>query len=533
MKRKFLFNLLILTALLIATFFVSYQIKYSNEVVPAEITKFAGDWPMANHDYANTRNYTGGSIDAKSVSKLGLSWSLPITGISEWGAATTNPLILGNTVYFQDLKSNIYSVDLTNGKLNWKKDFNLDIAGPNGLSIGWGKIFAQKGHYDLMALDMNGREIWTQTLSKNPSVGIDVQPSVYDHLVYTSTVPGVNNETFYQGGSMGIIYALDERTGTVRWSFNTIDSTSIWGNNKVNSGGGAWYPPAIDAVNKVTYWGIGNPGPWPGTKDFPNGTSRPGPNLYTSSLIALDQKSGNLKWYNQIAPHDLFDYDFQASPILANLSVDGKMTDVVIGAGKMGKVVAMDRNTGKTLWSTPVGIHMNDNLTKLPAGVTSVSPSPLGGVETMMAYAQGVVYVPVVDMTVQYTPSGFVATSFNLGVGRGELVAIDASTGKILWANKLDSINVGAATVVNGVVFTSTLNGKIYAFEGKSGRTLWQYQAPAGINGWPAVAGDTIIFPAGMGKKPVLLAFKIGANAKSGEVPAASSAPAAGKGFKQ
>ncbi len=530
--NKFLFKLLTVLLFLTGILFLISKVIYLAQIVPDEIAKNTTGWPMANYDYANTRAYKFPGIHSSNISSLGLSWSLPITGVSEWGAATTNPLILGNTVYLQDLKSNIYSVDLSSGKLNWRKDVNMDIAGPNGLSVGWGKIFAQKGHYDLMALDMKGRELWTQKLSTNPNVGIDVQPSAYDHLIYTSTVPGVNNQTFYRGGSVGTIYALNEATGRVKWSFDTIDSKDIWGNAQVNSGGGAWYPPAIDLANKIMYWGIGNPAPWPGTKDFPNGTSRPGPNLYTNSIVALDHLTGSLKWYNQVAPHDLFDYDFQASPILTNLTIAGKATDVVIGAGKMGKVVAMDRNTGKTLWTTPVGVHLNDNLKTLPPGITSVSPSPLGGVETMMAYANGIVFVPVVDMTVQYTPTGFVATSFNLAAGKGELVAINAATGKVVWVNKFGSMNVGAATVVNDLVFTSTLDGNIYAFDAKSGKKMWQYQAPAGINGWPAVSEDTIIFPAGMGKNPVLLAFKVGASGSTA-APEKTSAPAAGKGFQQ
>lgn len=527
MFKKFLIFLIVIGALVL----VGVGVYYKTNVVPPEVTKYASGWPMANHDYANTREYLGQGIDSANVSKLGLAWSLPITGISEWGAATTNPLILGSTVYFQDLKSNIYSVDLSSGKLNWMKTYNQDIAGPNGLAVGWGKIFAQVGHYNLAGLTMNGVQLWSKALAAN-NTGIDVQPSLYDHTVYTSSVPGVNNEKFYLGGNVGTIYAVDELTGKVKWSFDTVDSKDVWGNAAVNSGGGAWYPPAIDLARNAMYWGIGNPGPFPGTKDFPNGSSRPGNNLYTSSMIALNPASGRLLWYNQVAPHDLFDYDFEASPILTSINLNGKMTDVAIGAGKMGKVVAMDRDSGKTVWTTLVGTHLNDNLKTLPPGVTEVSPSPLGGVETMMAYSDGVVYVPVVDMTVQYTPSEFVAKSFNLAAGKGELIAINATSGKILWTKKLDSLDVGAATVVNDLVFTSTFNGKIYAFNKKTGDIVWTYQAPGGINGWPAVSGDMILFPVGQGKNPVLLAFKIGAKAAAPVAPQMVT-PAPGKGFQQ
>jgi len=492
------------------------------------ITEIISDWPTANQNFSNTRAAVGSGINSSTVAKLAPSWLLPIVGISEWGAATTNPIVVGNIVYFQDLESNIYAVDFTTGKQLWMKKYNLPITGPNGVAIENGKIFAQKGHYDIVALDLNGNEVWDKKLSDNLNIGVDVQLIAYQNVVYASTVPGITNINFYKGGSIGVIYALDAATGATKWSFDTIDTTDIWGNAKVNSGGGAWYPPAIDPRTNMMFWGIGNPAPWPGTPEFPNGSSRPGPNLYTSSMVALNMMDGKLTWYNQVSPHDLFDYDFEVSPILA--TVDGK--EIVIGAGKMGKVVAFDRKNGKTIWSTPVGDHLNDNLTKLPPGITKVSPSPLGGVETNLAYSDGIVFAPLNNMTVNYTPTEFVASTFNLALGKGELVALNATTGKILWSNKFNSLDVGAATVVNDLVFTATYDGMIYAFEVKTGKELWTYKAPGGINGWPAVKADTIIFPVGLGKTPQLLAFKIGGTLKTSVAPTLPPAQP-GKGFQQ
>jgi glucose dehydrogenase len=374
---------------------------------------------------------------------------------------------------------------------------------------------------------MKGNELWSTNLSSSSNIGIDIQTTAYGGMVFVSTVPGVSNSNFYKGGSTGIIYALDGKTGKILWSFDTVDSRDIWGNPAVNSGGGAWYPPGIDTVENIMYWGTGNPAPWPGTVEFPNGSSRPGPNLYTNSMIALNQINGDLLWYKQVLPHDLFDYDLQASPILATLDINGLKTDIVIGAGKMGRVFAFERKTGKIIWTTPVGEHLNDELKELAEGTTRVSPGPLGGVETCMAFSDGIIFVPVVNMVVEYTPSEFVAKSFNFADAKGEIVALDAATGKVLWDNKMDSLNVGAATVVNDLVFTSTFNGKIFAFNKKTGEKIWEFQAPGGINGWPAVSGDTIIFPVGMGKEPALIAFKTGAaTVKS----TGTTAPAGGEG---
>lgn len=500
--------------------------------IPMEVQRFAGNWPTANQNYSNTRAVEDSKIGVTNVAGLGLSWSLPIKGISEWGGATTNPVVMGNTAYFQDLKSNVYAVDAKTGKQLWIKEYALDSEGPNGVAVGCDRIFAIKGHFDVVALNMKGNELWSARLTNSDNAGLDIQPVVYGGMVFVSTVPGVSNQNFYKGGNSGVIYALDVRTGKVRWSFDTVDTKDIWGNALVNSGGGAWYPPAVDAKRGLMFWGVGNAAPWPGTKDFPNGTSRPGNNLYSSSIVALDVNTGKLKWYNQVAPHDLFDYDFQISPILATVTIGGVKKDVVIGAGKMGKVVAFDRATGATLWGVKVGTHKNDELTALPAGETEVSPGPLGGVETNMAYSNGIVYVPVVDMTVKYTPSEFVASSFNFGAAKGELVALDAATGQVRWSYAFDTLNVGAATVVGDLVFTATYNGKIYAFNKANGQKVWEYVASGGINSWPAVSGDTIIWPIGLGKTPELLGLKVGGVVQT-PVPQTSSAVVPGKGFQQ
>ncbi|HIC29619.1 MAG TPA: hypothetical protein EYO85_09325, partial [Rhodospirillales bacterium] len=289
-------------------------------------------------------------------------------------------------------------------------------------------------------------------------------------------------------------------------------------------GGGVWYPPAFDMDRGITYWGIGNPAPWPGTEEFPNGTSRPGPNLYTSSVVALNIKSGKLKWYNQVKPHDLFDHDFQLSPILVTAEVDGMDRDIVIGGGKTGTVAAFDADSGRKFWETKVGVHENSDLTSVPQVVSyekpwggpgkpiRVFPGHYGGVETPMAYADGIVYAPVVNLGAWVTPTW--SESLEFSEGTGEMVALNVGNGSVLWSTQFDSMVFGAATVVNDLVFTSTFDGMIYALNRETGKEVWSYQAPAGINAWPAVAGDTIIFPAGveigMGQ-PVLIAFRIGA----------------------
>ncbi len=494
----------------------------SDKAIPPEAAQYSKDWPLPNKDYSNTRATKDSSINSGNVKDLGVGWSFPIPGVGAYGGAASTPLILGNTVYFQDLKANVFALDLQNGKAKWSKMYDISaVVGPNGPAVAYGKVFVAKDLYSMVALDINsGEELWSTKLSDVKTTGIDIQPTAYDGLIYTSTVPGTA-DIFYAPGGIGVIYALDQKDGSVKWNFSTVDSPDLWGHPEVNSGGGCWYTPSIDLATGIMYWGIANPAPFPGTEQWPSGSSRPGPNLYTDSMMALEHRTGMMSWYKQVLQHDLFDYDFQIAPILASAKINGKQQDIVIGAGKMGRVYAFNRGTGEILWSANVGEHNgNDQLDRLPPGTTKVIPSALGGVETPMAYSDGIVYVPVVDLPMDWTPTKLDFSSVNFSSSKGELAAIDASTGKTLWNKVFDSLNVGGATVVNDLVFTATYGGNIYAFKKDTGEQLFQYKAPAGINAWPAVAGDTIIWPAGVGGTPMLVALKIGAK----DVPASSPA---------
>src|SRR5262249_60641922 len=112
----------------------------------------------------------------------------------------------------------------------------------------------------------------------------------------------------------GVVYALDAGTGKELWSFSTVKGGGpLWGDPKRNSGGGLWYPPAVDSHGRV-FLGVGNPGPYPLSTNDPNARSRPGANLYTDSLVALDGATGRLLWYRQGTPPDLHDHDLPASP---------------------------------------------------------------------------------------------------------------------------------------------------------------------------------------------------------------------------
>ena len=482
-------------------------------MIPPEVAVNAKDWPLPNKDYENTRATFDSEISSENVVNLVTAWSFPIPGIGAYGAASSNPIIMGDKVYFQDLRCNVFALDLETGEPLWSKLYNVsEVVGPNGPAVGLGKVFVAKDLYNVTALDAEtGEEIWSTRLSNVTTTGIDIQPVVYDGLVYVSTVPGTG-DVFYAPGGIGMIYALDAETGKVVWSFSTVDSPDLWGHPEINSGGGSWYPPAIDVEAGITFWGIGNPAPFPGTEEWPSGTSRPGPNLYTDSIVALDHTTGEMIWFSQVVAHDLFDHDFQISPILADLMARGAEQKVVFGAGKMGKVYAFNRSSGEILWSTVVGEYDETaQLDVLPNETTRIYPGVLGGVETPMAYSDGILFVPVVNMFTDWTPASLDPSTIDFNNGTGELLAIDAATGKILWIKLFDTMALGGATVINDLVFTAEYDGTIHAFKVDSGEELFVDKAPAGINGWPAVANDTIVWPAGDGDEPSLIALRLGA----------------------
>ena len=230
---------------------------------------------------------------------------------------------------------------------------------------------------------------------------------------------------------------------------------------------------------------------------------------YTDSLLVLDARTGRLLWHDQVTPHDVRDYDFEATPILATAGG----TDLVFGAGKAGRVIAWDRGTRRRLWSVEVGLHRND-VGPLPRRRVTVCPGLLGGVETPMAYADGRLYVPVVDLC---GPGSAVTqqqlTSVDPARGRGRLVALDAKTGKTVWERLLPSPDFGCAAVANDVVFTSTYDGTVYALRGRDGAILWRTRMATGVNACPSVAGDVLLVGAGVrrssGAPAELVAFDL------------------------
>jgi outer membrane protein assembly factor BamB len=477
----------------------------------AEAPKFEGTgYPGV--DAANSREAKG-EIDSSNVNELEEAWTVPLTAQSSYGAHAASPVILNGVVYSQDLESDVQAIDLESGEVLWEKRYDEVSQGPNGVVVADGQVFGATAR-EAFALDQEtGKEVWREQLTVAPSgEGIDMAPSYEDGLVYVSTVPLTATE-LYPGGGVGTLHALDAKTGEKKWHFDTVPK-DLWGNKKVNSGGGLWQPPSFDGKGSI-YFGTGNPAPYPGTPQEPWGSSRPGPNLYTNSLVKLDAKTGKMDWYYQQTPHDIYDWDFQNPPLL----IDAGGKELAVGSGKVGIITALDAKTGKPVWKRPVGTHNGhdkDNLHAMRGEYSKIKPGEilpgvLGGVIAPLATDGKTIFAPVVNGSATVTANSEIGGG---GEMSGELVAIDAASGEIQWEQQLGSAAFGAPTVVNDLVFVPSFEGTLHAFEASSGGEVWNVALPAGINTNVSIEGDTVIAPAGAasaeGQAPSIVAYRLG-----------------------
>lgn len=481
---------------------------------PDDVVANASAFAAPNRDYVNSREVTGGRIDSTSIASLEQAWTLDLEGQSTFGVFSSNPIITDDTVYLQDIQSNVTAVDRASGEVKWTRKFDKPTTGPNGVAVGGGVVVGGTAT-GAFALDAEtGEVVWEKELIRQDSEGVDMAPLVWNDMVIISTVPGASLANFYGGGGKGIVFALDLKTGDEKWQFDTT-TDDLWGNPEVNTGGGLWATPSVDENGDI-YIAVANPGPWSGTEEFPNGSSRPGANLYTNSLVVLDGDTGEYKWHWQAIEHDLRDWDLHLGPILTTFNIDGEDRDVAVLSGKMGTVYVVDRETHELIWKKDVGLHTpeagaadgrgkadedgpdrNAPFTSFP---TTVYPGWLGGVETAMAVSEGVIYVPVNNLCSVYTKHGNFTEGSELcdfATGSGELVALDGATGDELWKKEFDTQNYGGATVVNDVVVAVTFDGKMHAFNKADGTELWTEQLPAQSNSTPAIAEDIIVQGAG------------------------------------
>jgi alcohol dehydrogenase (cytochrome c) len=485
----------------------------------------SGAWPYPNADLANTRQAPASVISSANVSQLQQAWTFRIPSKTDAGTGTMtmSPIVTGGVVYIQDMQSNVYALDLGTGKLRWEHQFNireLGGPGPNGVAVAGGLVYGDTPFTVFALSAKTGKTVWldrnllpgSHGISAGQSSGglygangvFDIQPQVIGGRVYLSSAIG-------SGPGGGILFALGATTGKVIWKFNTMvgphASVSAVGS------GGAWEPPLVSSDGSVTF-GIGNPYQSPATA-----IAHPERLLYSDSAVNLDAATGKLRWYYQAVPNDFLDHDLQASPIEA--SSNG--TSVIIAAGKVGYVYAVNAQTGALLWKTPVGVHNgHDNDSALAmehklhlSAPVTFEPAALGGVLSNPAVADNTVYVSTVDEPITYTKLSQYLGGAASSIPTGEIEALNLATGAVEWDTKLPQMALSGATVSGDLVFSTLYNGELIALSSTTGAIVYQHKLPTSANAPVDVFGNTVLVPAGGpttahgGGKGLLVAYTV------------------------
>ena len=339
------------------------------------------------------------------------------------------------------------------------------------------------------ALRPASRYGWTAICLTQGQGAFEIQPQVADGRVYLASAYG-------SGAGGGVLMALNAASGRVLWEFNTVIGPAQGVQALGLGSGGAWETPLVRSDGSVTF-GIGNP-----YQSIAEAVEHPSRQLYTDSAVNLDAATGKLRWYYQAVPDDFMDHDLQASPVSS--SING--APVIITAGKVGYVYALDARSGALLWKTPVGKHNghdDDSLLALAHKLKitfpyTFEPGPLGGVLSNLAVAGGSVYVATIDLPITATSLSSVDGNKSAGVPpTGEVEALSLTTGKVEWDTKVPTLPLGAATVSNDLVFTDLYNGVLIALNRGTGKIVYRHQLPTSANAPIAVFGNTVLVPAG------------------------------------
>jgi alcohol dehydrogenase (cytochrome c) len=478
----------------------------------------SGQWPYPNGDLANTREVPGSQISSANVSSLSEAWAFKLTGaasagITGVGALTGGPVVSGGIVYVQDEDADVYALSLATGKLNWEYPVNLPEAsgpGPDGVAVVDGTVYGDTSTSVFALSAATGKAIWLDRhLLQKGQGSFEIQPQTADGRVYLASAYG-------SGPGGGVLMALNATNGRLLWEFDTVLQPAQGVQSLGVGSGGAWETPLVGNDGSVTF-GTGNP-----YQSIAAAVQHPAAQLYTDSAVNLDGATGKLRWYYQAVPNDFEDHDLQASPILT--SIDG--APVIITAGKMGYVYALDASSGTLLWKTPVGEHNGHDddsqlalLHKLKITLPyKILPGPLGGVLSNLSVAGGSVYVATIDLPVLATSLASVDGNKSAGVlPTGEVEALDLATGKVEWDTKVPTLPLGATTVSNDLVFTDLYNGVLIALNRGTGAIVYRHQLPTSANAPIAVFGNTVLVPAGGpltsraggGGQPQLVAYTV------------------------
>ena len=461
----------------------------------------------------------------KQINKSNLKRLVPVWNLSldnNWGEQA-QPLVYNGVMYVTNARATV-AIDVATGKQIWKHNLEWPPETPRvvccgvsnkGAAILNGKVYRTTLDAYVLALDMKtGKEIWKSKAAEwKDGYSMTVAPQIANGVLIT----GISGAEF---GIRGFIDGWDPETGKQLWRRYTIPARGEKGNetwpqnnNAWEVGGGSsWITGSYDPELDLAYWGVGNPAPWASQ-------SRPGDNLYTSSVLALRPKTGEIVWYYQFTPGDAYDYDASWELILSDINVAGQRRKVLMQLNRNGFLYVIDRTNGQLIsakayekvnWASHVDMTTGrpvetEVARKLRAGEqVELWPSTTGGKNwehaaynpnTGLLYANtiyqarmfrhletkphvaGQRYMFVENLPIPKKP----------GEPHGHIDAIDPLTGEKKWRVPLMDFQSWSAMLATGggLLFTGKTTGEFIALDADNGKQLWQFQTGSGINAMP------------------------------------------------
>ena len=479
------------------------------------------NWLQTNGGYAQTRFYPGKQINAGNVAKLQAQFTFQ-TEVRE--SMETAPIVVDGIMYMTTSFNHVYALDAVTGKEFWHYKHKMGpittfCCGPNnrGVAIEGGKLFMGTLDAKLVSLDAKTGKLLWETEIADPEKGYSetMAPTVVDGKVLIGTNGG-------EYGIRGFVKAFDSANGKLLWTFYTIPEKGhegVWAEKDATGrdmhrnvalektqlardssfyqtlGGGVWMNPAVDLKSRTIFFVVGNPSP-----DL-YGAERPGDNLYTDSMVAVNLDTGAYKWHSQYIAHDLWDLDSVSPPVLLDVKdKNGKMVQAVMHGGKTGHIYIHNRETGEMIRFSEAMVPQ-ENMWVLPtAGGARMLPGANGGVEwspmaynpnLRMAYALNLHQPMTYHVEAAKYPGGklWLGGAFKVIEGEkqwGRVAAVNVDTGKMAWKFDTEQPLIGGALATAGdLVFYGEGNGLFRALNAKSGKLLWEYNCGAGANAMP------------------------------------------------
>ena len=449
-------------------------------------------WPAYHGDYSGRRHSALTQITPGNVHNMGLAWAFQ-TGINQ--ALKCSPLLVDGILYIT-MPDDVWAVDARSGHQIWHYGYGKNNGfhiGNRGVSMYRDWLFFMTPDAHLICLNAKDGTVRWNVVVADSAKGYwtTMSPLIIGNHVLVGVSGDFDNLT-------GFLKSVDPETGKTQWRW---DSTPPVGTANATTGGMTWMTGTYDPELNLLYWGTGNPTP------VLTGKSRPGDDLYTCSIVALNPETGKLVWHFQPSPHDTHDWDAVETPVLVDADFHGKPRKMLMQTSRNGYFFVLDRTNGESLLTTPFGPtnwatgvdgkgQPVPNPAKEPApdgrliapdegGMTNYrSPSfdPKTGLFIVDAHpSYGIYFAKPADGSFGWAGADY-------GVwGKGVLEAIDYQTGKIRWSHELGPNGAGAGvlTTDSGLIFTGDAQGSVLALATSDGKTLWHAGAGGSMQSSP------------------------------------------------